>query len=115
MGYIRHDAVIVLVAQEETAPLLAFLKSLDEKDRLMFAGPIHGANGYVSFFMAPDGSKEGWDTSNHFDCIRQRFIETAESRCASASVVAIQFGGDNRQTRIVFTTDYQDNEREGYY
>ena len=32
------------------------------------------ANGEVTYFMAWDGSKEGWETSDRFDRIRERFL-----------------------------------------
>ena len=31
-------------------------------------------NGYCSFFIPPDGSKEGWEDSNDMDVKRERFI-----------------------------------------
>lgn len=35
-------------------------------------------NGYMSFFIAPDGSKEGWKDSNEYDDKRKNYIAWLE-------------------------------------
>jgi len=37
------------------------------------------SNGYGSFFIAPDGSKEGWSTSDDGDSLRDKAIEILDS------------------------------------
>jgi len=32
------------------------------------------SNGYVNYMMGWDGSKEGWETSDKYDTIREQFI-----------------------------------------
>ena len=42
--------------------------SVDDEFRHLIVGPIASvANGYETWFMAPDGSKLGWDTSDRGD------------------------------------------------
>ncbi len=54
-------------------------------------GPVTN-NGWQSFLVCPDGSGEGWPTSDTFDRIRQRF--TRYLRENDAHFVEVRFGGD---------------------
>ena len=66
MGYICHHAIVVTSSFEAT------LSDAWIKARQLFANvsPIVSSplNGYRSFFVAPDGSKEGWDESDTLPC-----------------------------------------------
>lgn len=50
-------------------------------------------NGSITWLFAVDGSKEGWDTSDHADALRQRFVELCNS-CQYTDVAVIGIGGD---------------------
>jgi hypothetical protein len=68
------------------------------------------ANGYGSFLVAPDGSKEGWDESANGDLLRDRivaYLETCRHGDGSTSFdyVEVQFGDDNWETKIVRDSD----------
>jgi hypothetical protein len=59
-------------------------------------------NGYRSFFVAPDGSKEGWDTSDAGDGARQQFIDWLDAQryedgSTSLSWVVVAFGEDDHK------------------
>lgn len=84
MGYTRHNAIIVTAAgyamegRFDASPpdVGAFRESLPEAWRHLVIGPVKSiVNDYQSFAFLPDGSKEGWDTSDDGDRYRQRFIE----------------------------------------
>jgi hypothetical protein len=67
-------------------------------------------NDYRSFLVAPDGSKEGWDTSDKGDVARAAFIEWLdaqryEDRSTALNWVVVQFGDDERETRIIRDSD----------
>ena len=67
-------------------------------------------NSYVSFFVAPDGSKEAWAESNEGDANRERFIAYLESRrhpdlSSPVQWVIVQSGDVG--TSIVDCSDFQ--------
>lgn len=95
MGYFAHDAVIAYVWGDDSGPMVdGFRAGMPEELRHLLVGPIPVVvNGGDSYFMfAPDGSKEGWDTSNEAEEWRVRFIDLL--RPISADIVAVRFGGD---------------------
>ncbi len=61
------------------------------------------ANGYLSFFVPSDGSKEGWEESHQGDANRNVFVaylQTAEG--GNVKWAEVQYGdeeGDNKITR----------------
>ena len=62
MGYMRHHAILVT---SWDAKLLASAHAQAVK-MFAYVSPISPAfvNGYQSFFIPPDGSKEGWPESD---------------------------------------------------
>jgi hypothetical protein len=102
MGYIAHDAVIVTVSnyKPELMPdVSAFIESMPEEFRHLVVGPIGSAvNSFVTWFFAPDGSKEFWDTSDLGDGWRRKFIDlfrfAYEDGSSPFDVVSVRFGGD---------------------
>ena len=104
MGYMRHHAIIVTSWDEE------LLKKAHDKAVTIFnqVAPITPTdiNGYVSFMVAPDGSKEGWAESEMGDDKRNELTEWIESQrysdgSMSIDYVEIQFGDDNGVTKII--------------
>jgi hypothetical protein len=107
MGYMKHHAIIVTSWDREA------IKQAHTKARELLLAINHypkfrniseivdGAiNGQCSFFIAPDGSKEGWQTSDQGDKMRADFIEYLEStRYEDGSIalkyVEISFGEDD--------------------
>jgi hypothetical protein len=74
MGYTRHHAIIVTswhANSTETAYRWAI-----ETFGYPHVSPISPAviNGFRSFVVYPDGSKEGWEPSNRHDTLRADFI-----------------------------------------
>lgn len=91
MGTINHDAVIATFHREESKITIeSWIAGLDESEQRVFAVSPFVTNSYFSVVMFPDGSKEGWGTSNEFDDLRARFIALSESQ--SASVVHVSYG-----------------------
>ena len=78
MGYIRHHAIIVTsydsdLIEEAHYKAKKLFKNVSEIcDSVM--------NAYYSFFIPPDGSKEGWEVSNEYDEKRDEFIEWCKSK-----------------------------------
>lgn len=78
----------------------------DKSDGARLVSPvIHGIiNDQASFFIAPDGSKEGWWDSDLSDEARRKFMDWLfkESPC---DFVEVQFGGDFHKSIITRDRD----------
>ena len=107
MGYMRHHAIVVsswdgaLIVKARAKAEKAF-SGVTEVSKVT-SGAI---NGYRSFFVAPDGSKEGWGDSDLGDEARDSFIlwlrqqvETDGSSCIKW--IEVQFGDDEGKTRVL--------------
>lgn len=109
MGYIRHQASIAILSDWDT-DVISAIKALkaemasDESVPDCILGPAAVINGYMTFFFAPDGSKEGWRPSDLCDQYRERFVALAQSS-KYPDIVTLQMGGDDNITRVLFTTD----------
>src|SRR6266404_5014428 len=98
MGYIINHTIIC-----EGIPPLG-LRSAWKKAKSIFpyVSPISRAstNGSTSFFIPPDGSKEGWPESKQGDKRREKFKEFLRGkRCVDW--VEVSFGADDTRARIV--------------
>lgn len=122
MGYIAHDAIIVTfsdyifdsgsIYKGDVPDIEGFRASLPEEWRQLIVGPVKSiTNGYCTVVFLPDGSKEGWNTSDEGDEHRERFLDLFTWKYGDGSspfnVVALRFGGDYGHevgARIVFAT-----------
>jgi len=115
MGYIKHNAIIVTsfdVVHLHTIYDLAY--------DIFYAGegwniisPIMQSpiNSYQSFFIAPDGSKEGWGDSHKGDELRQQFKDEAKALNLFVDIVEVAYGGDDpQQACIIDTVEYEEPE-----
>jgi hypothetical protein len=117
MGYMQHHAILVTSwneeaikqAHAEASRLFGAVDTLTERFRLV--SPILGpaVNNYRSFFVAPDGSKEGWKPSNQGDELRKEFLAWLRSRVYDdgSSVydwAHVQYGDDDGDQRILEAT-----------
>jgi len=104
MGYIKQHTIVV------TAYDNGIIKAHEEATRIFgeMCSPIIPSkmNGYKSFFIAPDGSKEGWADSNEGDLKRDEFVNWINS-CAyedgsnSVDFVELFYGEDNGRCSVV--------------
>ena len=116
MGYMRHHAIVV------TGPASVYLSKATMQEVRDAVFDIAGnmvselvgspMNGYLSFFVAPDGSKEGWSESEEGDKTRQRVIDYLETLryedgSTSYKYAEIQYGDDEKETKIVAASDWQ--------
>lgn len=76
MGYLVHHAIVVTGSRWDDD-----MPSIDDArvaavDCGCLASAVVGpaVNAYYSFFVAPDGSKEGWEESDTGDARREAFI-----------------------------------------
>ena len=121
MGYMRHHTIIVCswdqnkLQEVHTEAVTVFGEQVSN-----IVGPF--INNYAAFFVAPDGSKEGWETSDLGDKRRDSFTEWLNDQafgdCSnSLGWVEVQFEDDGLESKIVRDSDdlfrqrSQENER----
>lgn len=110
MGYMRHDAIVVTAFNKKyITPAIKKAISLGLPVTRMTK---EVTNGYHSFLIAPDGSKEGWGTSNEADDAREAWKEWANKAYKKGTYlewVHVSFAGDDdRDTRVVDQAERQD-------
>ena len=113
MGYIKHNTIVVtswqdehiIKSREKAVEIFNkhFENDIHDKGEKLISQVVNGlVNGYCSFFIAPDGSKEGWDTSDNGDRAREEFIDwlnnDEDNYC---DYVEIVFGGDDGYEKIL--------------
>lgn len=115
MGYMRHHAIVVTSWNRE------HLEAAFVEAARLFAGTeakvspptAQGSNGYRSFFVAPDGSKEGWNESDAADLARDKLVAfLREGKTAGrlwAAWVEVQFGDEDRETKVCRDSDHDDD------
>lgn len=110
MGYIRHDAVIVTAWDaERLAKCVAKADELGLRHTNIVESQI---NGYASFLIVPDGSKEGWEDSNAGDALRAEWIVWARAnRDLWVDWVLVSYGGDEPERTSV--TDHNGKNPDG--
>lgn len=109
MGYIKHDAVIVTGYHLEKLHSLAKTIFQDTPAFVTDISP-EAVNGWTTFAIFPDGSKEGWPDSQDADTARQFFISRLEKHNQAchesddggypADYVQVRFGGDDHHTTV---------------
>jgi hypothetical protein len=113
MSYMRNEAMIISGTKDSLTPLR------DEVFRLFakrgswhgnYGGLVsdvidHCVNGTASFFIAPDGFKEGWEPSNVCAGLRGQVIELLNEFNEADGVyfewALILLGGDNSEYSIL--------------
>lgn len=104
MGYMCHHAIVV-TASDDDLIAAAHAKAINLG---MSVSPITNVvtNGYRSFLVAPDGSNEGWGTSDCGDGQRDAFVSYLrdlawEDGSSRLGWVEVQFEDDYDDTAIV--------------
>lgn len=69
MGTIIHHAIIATTCTDDFSELVALV---GEKGKCWVSD--RGLNGYLTFFLAPDGSKEHWPQSDAGNVLRNDVI-----------------------------------------
>lgn len=108
MGYMRHNAIVVSSWKEDLLEQ-AHAKAV-ELDCSVSAITGEVTNGYRSFLVAPDGSKEGWDESNEGDARRDALAawldaQRYEDDSTSLQWIEVQYGDENLHSCIVRDSD----------
>ena len=113
MGYMRHHAIIVTSWDELK------IKIAHEVAQVFFPNITDivksELNGYQSFLVPPDGSKEGWEESNTGDKRRNEYIywlnkQKHEDGSSPLGWTEVQYGDDDKKTRIVRHSDQKQSK-----
>lgn len=121
MGYLRPTAIVVTATYDDWA-VIARSKALEifgaHKDDLTGFGMDElvsemvgrTVNSTYSFFVAWDGSKEGWEPSDRGDSAREQFVAWLREQSygdgsSPLDWVEIQYGGDDREARVLSHAD----------
>lgn len=122
MGYIKHHTIVVTgwkdehIEEAQKKAVEIFEETC--KDEMIkppygsnIISPIIGSllNGQKSFFIAPDGSKEGWQTSNNCNDAREIFLDWLRDSDNYCDYVEIIFGGDDEHQEIIRSRDTDEN------
>lgn len=107
MGYMSHHSIIITTWDDKITTIHRKAIKIFGKEGVSEITPTM-VNGYRSFFIPPDGSKEGWegsDTGNENRDSFKEWIYKSKIYCAWAEV---QFGDDDGITKII---DHDDDYR----
>lgn len=118
MGRLAHNAIIVTgwkpekVKEAREKAIYVFSNHFNtghSDGGIQLVSPIiHSVvNGQSSFFVAPDGSKEGREDSNEGDKARKEFLEWLKVSNNRCDYIEVLFGGDEIQASIV-TSNHSD-------
>lgn len=103
MGYIKHNTIVVIIDPYHHDIQAIYNRCLDIADSLL-TNPVRcPTNGYYSFCMVPDGSKENWEESQFGDDKRQKlknYLWFLKNKCY-VDFVEIEFGGNFLDAKIV--------------
>lgn len=104
MGYIKHYAIIVQgfdIIEAHTEIKNILIETFEDGRASDMVSNIvpNFINGSSSFFIGPDGSKEGWKESNLGDLARERIV--GYLRGTNLDFVEVVFGGDDNLAEII--------------
>ena len=85
----------------------------------MFEGTGHhvgnitppASNSYRSYFIAPDGSKQGWDTSRYGWEARRKFIDYLCELPSAVDWVLVQFADERLNTCVLDSSNHYNPSR----
>jgi hypothetical protein len=93
MGTIQHDLVAFTFDSDKIPKVGKWIEEhVPAKYIHLFAISPPCSNGYSTIVMFPDGSKEGWETSNDADDIREQFIAWAQDHLSHLEGVHARYG-----------------------
>lgn len=120
MGYIKHNALIIEI-NDYDSPLFdiyAEILRAVEDCRFEVGSSARFAvsqimksvvNDYKFVFIAPDGSKEGWQTDEEANQFRKTLFERITSKYPkSIEVFDVRFGGDDEYASVETFSPWKD-------
>lgn len=99
MGYMRHHAIIITGASRKNGIEELHALAVDIFGAQVSNITSSPLNNYVSFLIAPDGSKEGWEDSDKGDEQRKCFIVSLQQD--NVTFVQVMYGDDSGHCKII--------------
>jgi hypothetical protein len=99
MGVTVHHAIIVTGGKDDIDIAHKKARQLFDHVSNLVPSPM---NCHVSFFVAPDGSLEGWKESNIGDENRKKLIAYFDEKDLALNYVEICYGGDFERPTILY-------------
>ena len=90
MGFIYHTATVVTSWEADHAFRAWQIAQDLELRPTGVCGPY--TNGYMSFLIPPDGSKEGWETSDEYDSRRDDWVRAVVAAGLYLEWVEVRYG-----------------------
>jgi hypothetical protein len=84
MGHITHHAIIVTGQGKHLKEALTLANKIFPDVSPILPSVM---NGYETFFVPPDGSKEGWQASKDGDKRRAEFFQKVDPECVRVAIV----------------------------
>lgn len=99
MSYIRHHAIVVTGwLASEVADAASFARSVGAS----VIGPSEKVmNGYSTFTVCPDGSKEGCAESNDGDSRRIRIVAHLKDKASFLEWAVVEYGADDDSASVI--------------
>lgn len=119
MGYMKHNAVVVTnwdekelkAAHQKAKEVFADAKFNFKNGERLVSEIVYGiVNSQCSFFIAPDGSKEGWGDSTNGDEARKEFQDWLLKNENFSDYIEVRFGGDDEYDTVIRSKDTDLNE-----
>jgi hypothetical protein len=115
MGYIKHHAIVVTSWDDKTIEKAWNMAKRIGCQVSEILGPH--SNGYCSFLIPPDGSKEGWDRSYEGDEARAIFkawtnAQRYDDGSSSLEWVEVSYGSDDGKAEITDHAWHTNEHRE---
>jgi len=89
MSMEKHHCIILIGSEGELKKAKKIAASYFPK-HFMVSGIIHSpVNGVTSLYIAPDGSGDGWATSNEYDKLREHFYLDLIRETPSLSIAEV--------------------------
>ena len=80
MGVENNECVVATTCDDKAMQKVKeWVGGLRDEERSLFAFVPALVNGKESVFLAPDGSKKGWDIAKHGEDLRNRLIKLLET------------------------------------
>ena len=94
MGVVKHNAIVVVgfdcIPKHDINAVHSLAINIFGN---LVSEIVNGVcNGYKSFFIAPDGSKEGWEDSIIYDEKREEFYRRVDK--SYVDIIEVRFGDD---------------------
>ena len=106
MGYLRRHAIVVTGDDyKESADILAAHAKATEIFPWVSEICPPQVNGERSFYIPPDGSKEGWGESDEGDKRRDAFVTWLQGFSGCAQWVEVCYAEDEPDTRVTRASD----------